>query len=193
MADDDQAGAPAPAPEQPKTFTQDEVNRLIAAEKRRLQAEAPDLAELRAKAKRLDDIEAASKSELEKAQERIAAAEATAKTATDRAQAALRRAAVVAAAQRAGAVDPDAVLALIPQDAVTVSDDGSVTGVDEAVKALLDAKQYLVGKPPTPSPGGADGGPRGPQPGTISRDDLKTMTPEQIDAAYRKGELSHLV
>ena len=106
---------------------------------------------------------------------------------------ALQRAAVVAAAQRAGAVDPDAVFALLNKSAVTVGDDGSVTGADDAVKALLADKQYLVGKTPTPTPGGADGGPRGVPPWTINREDLAKMTPEQIDAAHRAGQLDHLL
>ena len=193
--------APAPTPEQPDTppvrsFSQEDVNRLLADQKRKLLADQPDLTELRKKAAAHDEAEQARLSDLEKASRRIAELEQAAAQAQERASMALRRSAIVAAAQRAGAVDPDAVLALLPGDAVTVGEDGTVAGAEDAVTALLASKTYLVAKPaaaPTPTPGGADGGPRGAHSGgSISRDDLKTMTPDQIAGAYRRGELRHL-
>jgi hypothetical protein len=49
------------------------------------------------------------------------------------------------AALRAGAVDDEAVLALIDRSLVKVDDQGNVTGVDEAVNKLLEEKPFLVG------------------------------------------------
>lgn len=46
-------------------------------------------------------------------------------------------------ASKLGVVDLEAVLALVDRSKVVVADDGSITGVDEAVKALIEAKPYL--------------------------------------------------
>lgn len=51
-----------------KTFTQDQVNDLIAKEKGRIQSKYEGFEDLKAKAARLDEIEQANASELEKAQ-----------------------------------------------------------------------------------------------------------------------------
>lgn len=50
------------------TFTQDQVNALIAKEKGKFQQKYGDYGDLKAKAAKLDEIEAANASELEKAQ-----------------------------------------------------------------------------------------------------------------------------
>lgn len=52
---------------------------------------------------------------------------------------------ILAAASKAGVVDTDAVLKLIDRSGVVISEDGSISGVDEAVKALLESKPYLKG------------------------------------------------
>ncbi len=186
---------PAPA-DPPKTFTQDDVDRIIAERLSRAKATAPaDYDEVKKKAAEWDKVQEGQKSELQKAQDKLAEAEQARKAAEDRALAAIRKSAVVAAATKAGAVDPDAVLALLPMDKVTVADDGLVTGVEEAVKVLLEAKPYLVGKPSTPTPGGADGGTRNTVPPgqQLTRDDLKRMSPEQIVEAEAKGQLNDLL
>lgn len=185
--------APPADPPGDKSFTQADVDRIVSERLARAKsAPPPDYDDLKKAADELQALKASQLSDQEKLQQRAEAAEKAAQVAQQRANNALKRAAVVAAAQRAGAIDPDAVLALLPSSAVTVGDDGQVTGVDEAVTELLAAKQYLVGKPTTPTPGGADGGPRGKSSGTISREDLRNMTPEQIETAFRAGELRHL-
>lgn len=182
---------PAPTPDPAKTFTQDDVNRIVAEQKRQLLADQPDLTELRRKAKAFDDLEAENQTELERERDARARAEAERDAANERANTTAVRAAVVAAASRAGAVDADAVAALLPPGAVTLDDAGNVTGADDAVKALLDEKKYLAGTPapqpdpdatpPTPTPGGADGGPRGNPTGPgVTRDQLKTMSAAEI-------------
>ncbi len=188
---------PATPPADPpgdKTFTQADLDRIVSERLARAKTAPPaDYDDLRKQADELKVLKASQLSDQEKLQQRAETAEKAALAAQQRTNDALRKAAVVAAAQRAGAIDPDAVLAMLPSSAVTVGDDGQVTGVDEAVTELLAAKQYLVGKPSTPTPGGADGGPRGKGSGTIQPDDLKNMSPEAIAKAYRAGELSHLV
>jgi len=181
---------PPADPGSDRTFTQADVDKIVQDRLARVKVSPPgDYDALREKAARLDEIEAANKSELEKLQEALAAETNKATAASERAQRALVRAAVVAEAQRAGAVDPDAVLALLPHDAVTIGDDDQVTGADEAVQSLLAAKPYLVGKPTRPNPGSADGGQQSPKPAQWSREDIKGKTPEQINAARNAGLL----
>lgn len=176
-----------------KTFTQADVDRMIADRLKRAKPEPPaDYAELQEKATKLAALEAAQLTEQEKqqrqaqeAEQKATAAEARARAAEERAAAALRRSEVISAATRAGAVDPAAVFALIDPSAVTVGDDGQVTGAEEAVKALLDEKKYLVGQPPTPTPGGADGGHR-PSP---TAPDIDSMSMEQYIAARKSGQI----
>ncbi len=50
------------------------------------------------------------------------------------------------AALKAGVVDPEAVLKLVDRSKVKLDEAGNVTGVDETVKALIEAKPYLVNK-----------------------------------------------
>lgn len=176
----DDGDPPAGDPPPPRSFTQEEVDRIVADRLRRVKVEPPaDYDELKAKAAKLAEIEAASQSELERAQAAAAAAEAKAAEAQQRARSALLRASVTATAVQAGAVDADAVLALIDQSQLTVEDDGTVSGVSDAVKALLDAKPYLVGKPATLPPGSGDGGPRGKP--AVGTPDFDSMTAAQIN------------
>ncbi len=64
---------------EPKTFTQEQVNRMIQERVARVKHEEPaDYAELKAKAARLDEIEEANKSDLQKATDAAAKAKAAA-------------------------------------------------------------------------------------------------------------------
>lgn len=183
-----------PAPPEDRTFTQSDLDKIVQERLARAKTSLPaDYDDLKAKAARFDELEAANKSELEKLQDALAAEQTKSTAATERARRAAVRSAVVAEAQRAGAVDPDAVLAMLPENAVTIGDDDQVTGADAAVKALLEAKPYLVGKPTRPVPGSANGGPRGDQPAQWTREDLKNKSPEQIDAARKGGLLTDLM
>ena len=65
-----------PSGPEPKTFTQEQVNRMMQERVARVKSEPPaDYEELKAKAARLDEIEEANKSELEKANDARAKAE----------------------------------------------------------------------------------------------------------------------
>jgi hypothetical protein len=171
----DPTGASAPASDPGRTFTQSEVDRLIQERLQRAKATPPaDYEDLKAAAAKLAEYEAAQLSEQERLQKAAQEAEARATAATERAQQAILRSSVVSAAQRAGAVDPDAVMAFLDKSKVTIGDDDQVAGVDEAVKAVLESKPYLVGKPPTPTPGGADSGVRdGMTSGSFTREQLR--------------------
>lgn len=190
-----------------KTFTQAEheaeVNRIVQerlARDRKDRVSDDEIAELRKQAKKAEDLEAANltaseklKADAEKAQQERDQAIQDAKDARDEANKTKLQAKILTAAAKAGAVDSDAVYALLQADnfavtkdgqklEVTIGDDGQVTGHEEAVTAFLEAKQYLVGTTPTPGPGGG-----GPRPGTtpaLTKDQLAMatsfgMTPEE--------------
>lgn len=169
-----------PAPSS-RTFTQDELDRIVQERLDRDRKRYADYDELKTKASRFDELDAASKSEVER--ERAAREKAEAKAAG--LEATTRAAAIRAHAAAAGAIDADAVLALVDQTKVTLGDDGQVTGAEEAVKALLDAKPYLVGKHTTPPVGGADGGAR---PGPPALDPGEMSMADYI-AARRDGRI----
>lgn len=190
----------------PKTFTQDELDRVIAERLRREREKFSDYDALREKASKFDELDAAQKTELERAVTRAEAAEKARDEALGRAKQTARASALIAAAVKAGAVDPDAVVALVAADAVEVGDDGNAKGADDAVKALLDAKPYL--RTPTSEPtdsqesgtstpskpnGSADGGTRETRPGQLTREHLKTMKPDEIVAAKEAGQLNDLL
>lgn len=122
---------------------------------KKLRAEA---AESRTKVRELTDrlqtIEDAEKTELEKATSRAEVAEKTAVEAAARANEAVLRAAVVQEATKQKAVDPEAVLAMIDRDAVTLADTGEVSGLEQEVTRLLEDKPYLLAATPGPSGGG---------------------------------------
>lgn len=67
---------PEPAPAESTTFTQDQVNALVAKEKGKYQSKYADYNDLKAAAAKLEEIETANASELEKAQKKNADLEA---------------------------------------------------------------------------------------------------------------------
>jgi len=139
--------------------------------------------------KRADDLELATKSDTEKAiaqAKKDGSAEATAKLA-----ASIRRSEVKAALTAAGlttmldlAVRADEFVDL------KVGDDGEVDGLAPAVEAFRKSHADLFKA--APAPGSADGGARG-NGKTISRDQIKTMSPAEINAAFERGELEGLL
>ena len=140
---------------------QAEFDRMVSDRIRRERSKFADYDELKGKATKFDELEAANRTELETEQAARQAAEAAAAAATANAEETLRRSAVLVAASKANAADPGDVYALLTKeqkDALTIGDDGQVTGAEDAVKALLGAKPHLVGKKQTS--GSADGGTR---------------------------------
>jgi len=162
---------PEPTPEPDKSFSQADVDRIVQA---RLKQAEPRYAELRDKAEKFDTLQSEQQSDLEKAQTEAEQAKQERDDAVSRARQQALKAAVVAEAAKQGAVDADAVVALLPQDAVMIGDDGEVTGAEEAVKALLEQKQFLAGNTPQPGPG--DGGARTP------------AQPKDLDAQIAEAE-----
>lgn len=169
---------PKPPADKPKdegkTFTQADVDRVVEERLARERKKYEGHEELKAKAEKFDELEAANATELEKAQKAAEKATKERDEAVQRANQTLVRSAVVAEAAKQGAVDADAVVALLSADKVTIGDDGQVTGAEDAVKALLEEKPYLVGEGHQPPPG--DGGARQP------------VIPPDLDTRIREAE-----
>lgn len=108
-------------------------------------------AESMTRRKKLDELEAAEEerkaaqlSEVEKARKAQADAEAKAMATEERLRTAAIRSAVVLAASKANFYDPEDAFRLADLATVQVADDGTVTGVDDALKTLTKAKPHLV-------------------------------------------------
>lgn len=108
------------------------------AERKRKEAEMSELEKVQAELQRERDARAAA--EREATQTRV-------------------RAAVQVAAGQMHFHDPADVMAFLDADALTVDEDGKVLGVDDALKALVKARPYLVKTAPqTPPDGDKRGG-----------------------------------
>jgi hypothetical protein len=158
-----------------KTYTQEQVDTFIAEEKRRASTKFGDYDAIKSK---LAELEAAGQTELERAQAQAKDAESQAAQAVTQRNELLVRAAITSAAARAGALDPDVVVALLT-NAIEVDAAGQVVGdVPALVGKLLEEKPYL--KNGTPGVGSADQGAHSLRPGTAS-------TPDQtMDTLFRR-------
>jgi len=175
-----------------RTFTQADVDRIVQERLARAKSTPPpDYDDLKEKAAEFDKLQESNRSDLERATERAEKAEALAAEATEKAHGLLVQAAVVAAATSAGALAPGTIHKLIDTAGVTVEDDGTVTGAEDAVKAFLKANPDFVG---TSSDRSADQGARGGgSGGQLTRDQLKTMSPEQIVQARKEGRIASVM
>lgn len=137
-----------------RRFSQQDVDRIVAdrlkrerdksdQEKARLAREAQEKA-----AKEQGEFQTLA----EQRQARIAELEADSAAKETKLKETQMRYAIMAEAASAGAVDPEAVYALLDKSALEVDDAGQVKGAKQAVKALLEAKTYLK-KPGTGTKG----------------------------------------
>lgn len=171
-----------------RTFTQEDVDRIVQERLARAKTTPPpDYDDLKAAAARLAEIEEASKSELEREREAREKAEAEAQKIRETAERRLIEAAVLAEGTKQNALKPEHLHKLIDTGEVTVGDDGQVTGVAEAITAFLSSNPEYVG---TSRPvGSADQGAREGGKKQLSREALKSMSPEQIVQARKEGRL----
>lgn len=120
-------------------------------------------------------------SELEKANKRAEEAEQAAQMAEGKAREKLIKAAFMAEAGKIGALHPEDAYRLADTSDVEVQDDDSVTGVAEAVKALVDAgRMPLVAGKAAPNLNGNAGGQE-------RREKETELTQEQAEAARKLG------
>ncbi|WP_178023026.1 scaffolding protein [uncultured Paenibacillus sp.] len=160
---------PEPAPE-PKLVPQDEVDRIVADRLARERKKYADYDDIKAKLAALEQAEEERKkaemseaerlaAELEEARKKAQEAEEAKSAALTSANQRLINAEFRALARDANipADRLDAALKLADLSAVTVSEDGNVTGAKEAVEALVTAHGYLVEKAQPKPIGGASG------------------------------------
>ena len=167
-----------------KTFTQEEVNRMMGtarAEGRSTALEGVNLDQLRADAAKGKELQEAAKTDLERATARAEEAEKTAAAATASAQQTAVTSEIRVQASVLGG-DPDAVAALVDRTGISyIGQTGAVAGAKEAVEALLTAKPHLVMSKPQGAPNSNPGGkatPVGPA----------TLTAQQKLAARVMGQ-----
>lgn len=93
--------------------------------------------------KQIADLQDKDKTDLEKANERVSTLERSLSAAVEGQKQTLIRMSVERTARTLGIIDEEAAFALMDRSGLEVSDDGTVTGVKEALEALLVAKPYL--------------------------------------------------
>lgn len=146
-------GTPGETPESTAAgATPAEVEQLRAA----LKAANKEAADRRKRLEALEADEAKRKeaelSEVEKADKRAKDAEARAAQLEQRWRDGMLRSAVTIAATQAQFYDPEDAYRLADLSQLTVDDDGTVTGVDEALRSLVKAKPHLVKTTTTTTP-----------------------------------------
>ncbi|AWB45282.1 scaffolding protein [Paenibacillus sp. CAA11] len=176
FAEGDPEPDPAPTPEPEKTFTQAELDQIIAdriARERKKVEKFADYDDIKAKLTDLEKAEEARKkaelTETERLQAELEEARKKAQEAEEAKNGALTAAnqrlinAEFRALAREHKIPADrvaAALKLADLSGATVGDDGNPQGVEDAIKALVEANPYLVETAPDkPKPiGGPSGG-----------------------------------
>lgn len=161
--------------------------RFKALNERAKKADALEKAQAEAEEKRLEDAKKYEELATKRAQERD---EIKSKYTSQ-----LQDNRIITEANKIGVVDIDTVLRLVDRNSITINDDGSVSGVEQAIQSLLTDKPFLkgtgkaapIGSPSTP---GADAN------SEIKTFKLSQLTPEfyrahekEIDAAQLAGKI----
>lgn len=133
------------------TFTQADIDRIVAERLTRERSKFADYDDLKSKAAKLTELEKAQMSEAEKQAARvaeleaqIAQAQADAQTQMEAANRRLIQSALVAEATAAKFHKPEDAPRFVDMDALKVDDAGNVTGAKDAIKALAKEREYLV-------------------------------------------------
>lgn len=138
---------PTAQPAQPvqpdKTFSQEEVNRILAEEKRKHKGQYADYDQLKAAAAELAQLKEAQLSDAEKLQRQLEEMKAAKAQAESLARGTLIRSAIISEAAKLNFNDPEDAYRLIDVNTLTVTDD-KVEGVSEAVKVLAESRKYLL-------------------------------------------------
>lgn len=187
-------GGSSTATEQEKMLPQSEVDRIVQdrlARAAKGQPSKDELAALREAKAKLEEIEQAGATELEKANAAREKAEAKAAEALARSEDTLKRASAMAELAKQGVTNVEGALRALDKTGLTVGDDGTVSGVEEAVKGLLEAIPEFVGKA---VPKKVDQGARGSSgPDQVTAAQLETMSAEEITKATREGRMADLL
>jgi len=186
---------PDPEPVEPRTFSQEDLDRIVKDRLARQKSQFGDYDDLKAKASKFDEIEEASRSELEKAQKAAADAAAERDKILTEVREARLTAAVLAEVAKTDrkVVDPEAALRLLDRSTLELGEDGVPTNTAEAVDALLEARPFLVGSAGGSARGNADQGARQGGVKQLSREALASMSPDEINQARREGRLDSVL
>ena len=134
-----------------RTFTQEEVNRMQAQTRRDERGKFSDYGDLKARAAKADELEQAQLSDTQKLEARAIEAERKAVEAQEQIASAMIASEVKIRASALGVIDPDAAYLLLDRSNVRYDAADGVSGVDDALASLLDAKPYLKGTNRTPN------------------------------------------
>lgn len=145
----------ASANQSQRTFSQDDVNRLIDERLKREREKYADYTDLKAKAAKWQEHEDAQKTELEKLQAQIADWQNRATQAEQKRQTAILRSSIMAEAAKQGvpADRIEAAYKLLNVSDLKLEADDAIPNLSEAVARLLTDNPFLVaasGKPPAP-------------------------------------------
>jgi len=135
---------PTPGGDPPKTFTQEQLDAIIADRLQRERGKYADYEDLKKAKDELDALKAGQLSEAEKLNKRAAEAEAKAQAAEARLRETVTRLEVERQARKLGIVDEDAAYRLLNTSAITLDDDGKPSNIEALLKDLVKAKPYLV-------------------------------------------------
>ena len=134
-----------------KTFTQDEVNRMMGQARRDARSQFSDYNELKSRAAKADELEQANLTEAERLEARVSDAEKRATDAQGQVSSAMIASEVKVRATQMGIVDPDAAFLLLDKKNVAYNVADGVSGVDDALAQLLEDKPYLRAGNRTPN------------------------------------------
>lgn len=142
-------------------------------------------AELAASKARLTEFENAQLSETQRLSKEKTQLQAELEQARQDAQDRTNRYEVELRASRLGIVDPEAAVKLLDWSSLEYGEDGTPKNVDAALKALLATKPYLAAQAGQAA-AGATNPARGNSHGPLSIEDIRRMTPAQINANWRE-------
>lgn len=138
-----------------RTFTQADLDRIV--KERLVKQEASQLKQLgvasfdeaKAAAAKVREIEEAQKSEAQKLQDQLRAIEARATHAESKRREALVKAEAVVQFGKAGIASDryGAALKLLDASQIKVNDDDSISGIEDAITALLEENAFLKAEP----------------------------------------------
>ncbi|MGY3188800.1 phage scaffolding protein [Lysinibacillus sp. TE18511] len=179
-----------------KTFTQSQLDELIAKRIARVEKKYEGFDDLKSKLSeyesKAEEQRQAELSDVQKAQEQAKQFEdqlatLTAQLETERAN--TRQQAIknefIKVASSANIIDIDAAMALSDLSAVEIGEDGKVNGVDDVIKTLVENKPYLVAKKQTQPIGAATNGGSGGQ----SEKTAEQLLADAWEKAHKSGTL----
>ena len=134
-----------------QTFTQEQVNRMMAQTRREERGKFSDYGELKTRATRADELEQEKLTETERMEARAVEAEKKAADAQQQIASAMIASEVKIRASAMGVIDPDAAYLLLDRSNVHYDAEAGVSGVDDALAGLLEAKPYLRSANRTPN------------------------------------------